>query len=333
MLYVPTPKTLLTKPARVYVVWYLLLIPIFGVIYSLHSGQFYHGTVKYEAYLNHNADKLMEEIKTHWMAEHGGRTGNMLKATQYYGTTITQNLSTLDLFRPEVDGEYLVFDVKSKGKWQMSSDRPDVPLDLSFKARLHATCLHLGTYHIPDKDHLDGDYVLLHFTTRNYGREPNGFVDPLPLPETSPIVSLPSRTNDNNSEELPRLVISEPAAIPIPESVLPFLMNEDAGHHYHLRVPKSLADRVSEFVQAANGFPSSVDGNWCRMMYFSVTTITTLGFGDIVPLTGVARALVALEAILGIVLIGMFLNALAARYRMPPPGSKQVGETPIQEVT
>jgi len=45
--------------------------------------------------------------------------------------------------------------------------------------------------------------------------------------------------------------------------------------------------------------------------YFSVVTITTLGYGEITPQTEVARALTALEAILGIVVIGIFLNAVA----------------------
>lgn len=45
--------------------------------------------------------------------------------------------------------------------------------------------------------------------------------------------------------------------------------------------------------------------------YFSVVTITTLGYGEITPQTEVARALTALEAILGIVIIGIFLNAVA----------------------
>ncbi len=46
-------------------------------------------------------------------------------------------------------------------------------------------------------------------------------------------------------------------------------------------------------------------------IYFSTVTITTLGYGDIVPEDTLTKALVSLEAILGIVLIGVFLNAIA----------------------
>ncbi len=47
-------------------------------------------------------------------------------------------------------------------------------------------------------------------------------------------------------------------------------------------------------------------------LYFSVVTITTLGFGDTYPVSGSpVRILVMIEAILGIVIIGMFLNDMA----------------------
>jgi len=59
------------------------------------------------------------------------------------------------------------------------------------------------------------------------------------------------------------------------------------------------------------GFPSRASGSFDRMLYLSAMTITTVGYGEIVPITRQARMLLALEAILGIVVIGLFLNALA----------------------
>jgi hypothetical protein len=38
--------------------------------------------------------------------------------------------------------------------------------------------------------------------------------------------------------------------------------------------------------------------------------MTTVGFGDIVPITTTARLVVARQAILGLVLLGLFLNDL-----------------------
>lgn len=44
--------------------------------------------------------------------------------------------------------------------------------------------------------------------------------------------------------------------------------------------------------------------------YFSVVTITTLGYGDILPAGNISRVLVIIESILGVLLIGLFLNAI-----------------------
>lgn len=48
-----------------------------------------------------------------------------------------------------------------------------------------------------------------------------------------------------------------------------------------------------------------------QSFYFSVITQTTLGYGDIQPATEWARFLTAIQALVGIALIGIFLNALS----------------------
>lgn len=48
--------------------------------------------------------------------------------------------------------------------------------------------------------------------------------------------------------------------------------------------------------------------------YFSVVTITTLGYGDIVPADGTGRILAMLEVLLGVIVIGLFLNSLWQAY-------------------
>lgn len=49
-------------------------------------------------------------------------------------------------------------------------------------------------------------------------------------------------------------------------------------------------------------------------IYFSVVTITTLGYGDITPKNDITKVLTALEAFSGIVIIGIFLNSVAQNY-------------------
>jgi hypothetical protein len=80
----------------------------------------------------------------------------------------------------------------------------------------------------------------------------------------------------------------------------------------------SHVDMLAKFASGTSGFTSDVADNFERM--FILMTITTLGFGDIVPITTKARRLVTIEAISGVVLIGLFLNSLSrdARKRSWP---------------
>jgi hypothetical protein len=71
--------------------------------------------------------------------------------------------------------------------------------------------------------------------------------------------------------------------------------------------------KASSVVSGLSGDPYFLNHRFWRMLYFSATTITTTGFGDIVPLTDRARALSGLEAVLGWVVAGMFLNSLQFR--------------------
>lgn len=80
-----------------------------------------------------------------------------------------------------------------------------------------------------------------------------------------------------------------------------------------LSLTKAQERRLQAFARGRQGDPSAISGDICRMIYFSAITITTVGFGDIVPLTPTARALAGLEAVLGWVLAGFFLNAAAHR--------------------
>lgn len=59
--------------------------------------------------------------------------------------------------------------------------------------------------------------------------------------------------------------------------------------------------------------PSAVSGvsNFWDALYFSIVTITTLGFGDLFPTNDWGRFLVCLEAIVGIIFVGLFLNAVS----------------------
>ncbi|MBD5204201.1 MAG: two pore domain potassium channel family protein [Bacteroidales bacterium] len=50
-------------------------------------------------------------------------------------------------------------------------------------------------------------------------------------------------------------------------------------------------------------------GSW---LYYSIVTITTLGFGDYTPAHGIAQCVTALEVMCGLIILGLFLNAVGA---------------------
>lgn len=58
---------------------------------------------------------------------------------------------------------------------------------------------------------------------------------------------------------------------------------------------------------------SQLDDNILTNLYYSAVTITTLGFGDVTPLNETAAVLVGAEAVLGVVVAGLFINQVALR--------------------
>jgi len=51
-------------------------------------------------------------------------------------------------------------------------------------------------------------------------------------------------------------------------------------------------------------------GDWSDFLYFSYTTLTTLGYGDIIPLNTIAKSMVNLEAIIGVLYIAIMIARL-----------------------
>ena len=52
--------------------------------------------------------------------------------------------------------------------------------------------------------------------------------------------------------------------------------------------------------------------SFIECLYFSTVTITTLGYGDITPLGELGQIVTASESLLGVISIGLFLNAIAS---------------------
>ena len=91
-----------------------------------------------------------------------------------------------------------------------------------------------------------------------------------------------------------------------------FRIGQD-GIYYQFAIPETLADRVQGVINASRGDATGIPGEFARMVYLSAITTTTVGYGDIVPITARARLFAASESIVGVILVGFFLNSVAAR--------------------
>lgn len=58
--------------------------------------------------------------------------------------------------------------------------------------------------------------------------------------------------------------------------------------------------------------PDNAATDWGSWLYYSIVTITTLGFGDYTPAHGWAQAVTAIEVACGLIFLGFFLNAVGS---------------------
>lgn len=56
------------------------------------------------------------------------------------------------------------------------------------------------------------------------------------------------------------------------------------------------------------------------LLYFSVATLTTLGFGDVIPVSAPARVFAALEAVSGVLYLAITVARLVAAYQLRSGG-------------
>jgi hypothetical protein len=62
-----------------------------------------------------------------------------------------------------------------------------------------------------------------------------------------------------------------------------------------------------------------------ELLYFSLITLSTVGYGDIVPLSGVARILTALEGVTGVLYVAITVALLVSRFRTESSDYAEMG--------
>jgi voltage-gated potassium channel Kch len=69
------------------------------------------------------------------------------------------------------------------------------------------------------------------------------------------------------------------------------------------------------------GAPVNADGliGWSEVVYFSFVTLTTLGYGDVMPVSSHARSLAVLEAVVGVLYLATLVAWLVGAYLAGTP--------------
>jgi hypothetical protein len=68
-----------------------------------------------------------------------------------------------------------------------------------------------------------------------------------------------------------------------------------------------------------NAFHATIPGTdgvlgWVELMYFSFTVLTSTGFGEITPATSMARSLIVIEQVVGVMYVAFLIARLANLY-------------------
>jgi len=252
----------------VYAGIYLLLIPIFALVYSLlPSYQFYHSTAKYEySVLNPQADKILAEMNRQIQINYK----NNLEKKQKVDDLRLFNINNISLFSLKYEDGRFSFKIVYDEFFKMNEE------DTSY-------AYSRGSYKLSFP--LKSTMIITE-------------------PKKQQQVFLMEIQNENAINKVDTLFFNNRInkIFSYKKIQLPFLV-----------INKDLDDRLNEFASTVSGFPTSFSDNYWRMFYLSSVTLTTLGFGDIVPVTNTTRILISIEAIVGVVLIGLFLNALSKR--------------------
>ena len=59
-------------------------------------------------------------------------------------------------------------------------------------------------------------------------------------------------------------------------------------------------------------YPSDAATDWGAWLYYSIVTLTTLGFGEYTPAHGASQCVTAIEVMCGLIFLGFFLNAVGS---------------------
>ena len=274
-------------PSLGYALIYLSLIPIFAGIYCYLPNQFYHSTIQYEYQIEQIFERSKNTLFTIIKNDFATKYCADCKAGQEPEAIIKDwsiKLSKLDNFKlsdNQCSFDLIVFATRPTPTEKVKKKRQKLASEaVSGSIDFVDVPLHI-TFDLINEEEPRGENqeVGLNF---QYKAENDRFR-----------FALQNKTELLNENELHNDYVA---------AIFP---------NGYLSLPKQLLKDMKNYTLGKAGYGSSIEGNFARMFYLSAITITTLGFGDIVPLTSTSRILISVESVLGIVIIGLFLNSLS----------------------
>ena len=261
---------------------YLIVLLIFSGIYYSMPGSFYHSTIQYEPHISDLKDtvctKVQDAIRLNIARKNG--TNEPIIGDWRITTVLVSNISLKEEY---LQAKVYLFCMKIK---PIAFARIEIMYDLSISKKPGSNTPIFqpipkadGTKGVKELEEKDIFYVRKAKIDNLYYNVDRVYDLPFEMSDVHPCISYPG-------------------------------MSE-----YCFEAPKDLEDTFPKLIKALQGLPEDEPGRFLRMAYLSVVTLTTLGYGDIVPLTPMARFWVSLETFLGPVLLGIFLIALTSNTR------------------
>jgi hypothetical protein len=284
---------LVTRQPSIYAAFYLILIPFFAILYSLQDKGFYHSTITHERSFSQARAGVLAALED----------GISRQFVGYHGTSVLlREENQLDIRNCKTYGLDIVDEMES----------PPVRI-----VRVSST-LSCSTQYIGKAESEARKRAIWAFTdSRQAPMDPRVLEFAGVQHDSSFAISFvypPGTKSQIGSLLKVKVGLSVHPTFPGILDIFPKGQGDkDSEKFVSVEFSNDLYRKLDSYFLSSQGLPEHGIDNLGRMFYLSAVTVTTVGYGDIVPLTSLTRWLVALEAILGVVTVGLFLNALARR--------------------
>jgi hypothetical protein len=306
-------KSITSRHPSVYALLYLVLIPVYALLYNEMNRSFFHPTAKYESSLHYDKQRLVMLFERDFKRYRGELSGSDL-ITQHTSILMIDRFEAID-FWVDADFGYFLCNIT------LVDPRQGLVSGKTVTATKHDLLIKLyllwGMEKTDVRDDTHTPYVIKMGEFLDTNEQPTRKIGNFDLKGISGIWFDPQKEGPptrNQNLYLRHFDVNESSKFNFTNRI----GNSAATSlNDNVMISKQLDAEIMNYFSAISGFPlyfaQEKWSNFPRMLYFSAVTVTTVGYGDIVPVTDGARIAVASEAILGIVVIGLFLNGLAAR--------------------